>query len=72
MQNTIFVHNLKITGIHGASAKLIKRVFTINMKITLKNIDLAIEKDDLKETYDYREAVKIAEKNNNRHRRSLN
>ena len=60
MQNTIFVRNLKITGVHGASAKLAKRVFTIDMDITLKNIDQAIQNDDLKETFDYRNAVKVA------------
>ncbi len=59
MENTIFVRNLKITGIHGESSHLRERVFTIDMEIDLGNIYKAIENDDLKETFDYRHAVKI-------------
>jgi dihydroneopterin aldolase len=60
MQNTIFVRNLKISGTHGESSHLVERVFTVDMDIDLKNIDRAIEHDDLKETFDYRRAVSIA------------
>ncbi len=60
MQNTIFVRNLKISGTHGESSHLVERVFTIDIEITLEDIDLAIKNDDLKETFDYRRAVSIA------------
>ncbi len=60
MQNTIFVRDLKISGVHGESFHLRERVFTIDMEIDLSDIDEAMKNDDLKETFDYRHAVKIS------------
>ena len=58
---TIFVHNLIITGRHGAHLPTAKpKEFKLDMDIEVRDIAEALATDDIHHVYDYRLAIKIA------------
>lgn len=58
---TIFVHNLIITGTHGAHLPTAKpKEFRVDMDIEVADITDAVATDDIHHVYDYRHAVAIA------------
>jgi len=57
----IFVHNLIISGTHGAHLPTAKpKDFKIDMEIEVASIEEAVATDDIHHVYDYRRAVHIA------------
>lgn len=58
---TIFVHNLILTGTHGAHLSTAKpKEFIVSIEIDVTDISDAIITDDISHVYDYRHAVAIA------------
>jgi dihydroneopterin aldolase len=58
---TIFVHNLILTGTHGAHLPTAKpKEFRVDMDIEVTDIADAMATDDIHHVYDYRHAVTIA------------
>lgn len=58
---TIFVHNLLITGTHGAHLPIaLPKEFKVDIDIEVSDISGAVATDDIHHVYDYRHAVAIA------------
>lgn len=64
MENTIFVRNLSLFGIHGKDAilKKEKREFIFDIEVTISNTETAALTGKLKDTFDYKHLIVEAEK----------
>ncbi len=64
MENTIFVRNLSLFGIHGKDAitKGEKREFKFDIEVTIGDIGRAVQTEKLVHTFDYKIIIIEAEK----------
>ncbi len=62
MSTTIFVRNLSIVGVHGATALRNgpPRIFNLDIEVSIDSIAQAVQTDNIEHVFDYRHVVAIS------------